>query len=131
MNISFKDAVSAPQNLSICGDPFEVTVKVNLTANSIETVKGIGADVKLLKGIRFVSFNSDKSSLGVTLLNSGDPTNPKFGLPDLSLNGTQEVLITYSIAADCNYLDTLALNDKLSVKDTWKFSYFNSNNLSF
>ncbi len=131
LNISFKDAVSAPQNLSICGDPFEVTVKVNLTANSIETVKGIGADVKLFKGIRFVAFNSDKSSLGVTLLNSGDPTNPKFGLPDLSLNGTQEVLITYSIAADCNYLDTLALNDKLSVKDTWKFSYFNSNNLSF
>lgn len=49
LNISFKDAVFAPQNLSICGDPFEVTVKVNLTANSIETVKGIGADVKLFK----------------------------------------------------------------------------------
>ena len=129
LNISFKDAVSAPQNLSICGDPYEVTIKVNLSNNSIDNLKAITADVKLFKGIQLVSFNSDKSSVGVTL-KSNDPVNPQFGLPDMSKNALQEVFITYSIIADCDYLDTLALNDKLNVKDTWNFNYSNNNNLS-
>lgn len=129
LSISFKDASSSPQNLSICGDPYEVTIKVSLNAGGIDLVKGINADVKLFKGIRILSFNSDKSTPGVTA-NITNPYNPKFLIPDLAKNGIQEAQISYSIAADCDYLDTLGLNDKLIVKDKWKFDYLSENNVN-
>jgi hypothetical protein len=127
INIAFKDAISAPQNLSICGDATEVTLKISLDENGID-IKDLIANVKLFKGIRLSAFNSDKSSNGVSLSSGLNTGNPVFNLPALSKNGVQEIFVSYSIIADCNYLDTLALNDKLLVKDAWDFTYKNNAN---
>lgn len=122
LNLSFKDAASAPQNLSICGNLYEVTVKLSLSQNNTENISAFSAQVSLFKGVQIVAFNSDKSSPGVSLTNN-DPNKPNFNLPNMSKPGNTDVFITYSILADCSYLDSLKLNDKLVVKDKWNFSY--------
>ena len=123
LSLSYKDAASAPQNLTICGDPSHVTVAVDLDANGTGIAKQISASVGLFKGMRFVSFDSDNSSPGVSLINGANIFKPVFGLPDLNDNGVKQALISFYIQADCRYLDTLSLNDQLLVKDRWDFSY--------
>ena len=127
--IAFKDAASAPQNLSICGDPVEVTTSIKLNQFGLPNIKDIQADVSLFKGIRIVSFNPQKSTDGVIWNKTTDPFNPGFKIPNLDILGLKEVFVTFSIQADCDYKDTLTLNNLLLVRDLWNFNYKNNSNI--
>ncbi len=124
LKLEYQDLNTIPDKLNVCGDPDEVTVILSATGSSTAIRSNITAKLNLFKGVRFVKLIVSKSTPGVKMLDTSNVNMPLFGLP--SLTGTGEVTqikITYQISADCNFLDTLAKNNNLTVYDTWKVNY--------
>jgi len=123
LTVSFDTPASVPDFLNICGDPDAEVVRIGLVGSATDTRTNIVATAHLFKGVELVSFDAGASSPGVTLANSSDPSNPVFNLPDLSPSGTASVVIAFSVAANCEYTDTITANDQALVLDTWEFVY--------
>jgi gliding motility-associated-like protein len=122
LKVNFKDAASSPRNLVVCGDEATVVVTVDLEGSSSSDRSNIQAQLNLFKGVQMVRFEPAGSSSGVTLANGSNPNRPLFTLPELNLN-TRSVDIAYVIRVNCEYMDSLAINDSLDVVDKWDFTY--------
>jgi len=123
LKVEFESPTSVPDFLNVCGDPDTATVTVSLNGLSPDARQNIVATLDLFKGVELSEFISAESSAGVTLDNNTDPNAPIFGLPDLDPSGTTFVNITFTIAAKCEYIDTLNLNNAIQVQNTWNFDY--------
>ncbi len=121
--ISYQDASTVPDFLNVCGDPDDVVVVISLDGVSTDPRENIVATANLFEGIQFVNFDA-AASPGVTLLSSANLNMPVFSItPSLSPAGTSSVAISFSIASNCNYVDTLNANNAIQVLDTWDFEY--------
>lgn len=120
LRVAWRDAASAPQNLNICTEEITVTLRVSTDGSNSATRRNMRASLSLFKGIEFVRFNSSGSTAGVAT-GTTSATRVNFTLPDVT--PSSPVDISYVIRANCLYADTLALNDLLSVNDTWQFTY--------
>jgi gliding motility-associated-like protein len=118
LKVAFRDAASAPRNISVCEDTATVTVTVSTEGVASASRTGLTATLNLFKGVQFVSFNAAGSTAGVSL-----QSGTTFTLPDLSPTGTSSVNISYRIRVNCLYTDSLTRNDLLSVVDSWRFNY--------
>jgi gliding motility-associated-like protein len=114
---------SSPRNLVVCGDEATVIVTVNTIGGASATRQNIQAQLNLFKGVQMVRFEPTASSVGVTLSNGTNPNRPVFTLPDLNPNTSASVNIAYVIKVNCEYMDSLAINDSLDVLDRWDFTY--------
>jgi len=123
LKVEFESPSSVPDFLNICGEPDTATVTVSLDGLSPDARQNILATLDLFKGVELAEFIAAESSAGVTLNNNADPNSPIFGLPDLDPSGTPFVNITFTIAAKCEYIDTLTLNNAIQVQNTWNFDY--------
>ena len=123
LKVEFESPTSVPDFLNICGEPDTATVTVSLNGLSPDARQNILATLDLFKGVELAEFIASESSAGVTLNNNANPNSPIFGLPDLDPSGTTFVNITFTIAAKCEYIDTLTLNNAIQVQNIWKFDY--------
>lgn len=123
LKVEFESPTSVPDFLNICGEPDTATVTVSLNGLSPDARQNIVATLDLFKGVELAEFISAQSSAGVTLANNTNPSSPIFGLPDLGPSGITFVNITFTIAAKCEYIDTLTLNNAIQVENTWNFDY--------
>lgn len=123
LQVEFENPASVPDFLNICGDPDTATVRVSLNGLSPDARQNITATLDLFKGVELAEFIVAESSAGVTLNNNANPNAPIFGLPDLDPSGTTFVNITFTIAAKCEYIDTLNVNNAIQVFNTWNFEY--------
>ena len=123
LKVEFESPTSVPDFLNICGDSDTATVTVSLNGLSPDARQNIFATLDLFKGVELTEFISSQSSGGVTLDNNTNPNSPIFGLPDLDPSGTTFVNITFTIAAKCEYIDTLNINNAIQVQNTWNFDY--------
>ena len=121
--VDFVDLTTVPDFLNICGDPDTEVVRISVDGLAPDTRTNIQATANLFRGVEFVSFDPANSSVGVTLIDITDRTRPVFGIPDLSPFGTISVDIAFSVAANCEYTDTLTANNAAVVLDTWDFVY--------
>lgn len=122
LRVQFEGA-AVPDFLNICGDPDNETVRVRLNGNPGGTLSNVQATAHLFSGVEMTSFDPGNSTPGVTLISNADSNNPVFGLPDLSSAGQSFVLISFSVAAKCAYIDSLTANDMAVVLDEWEFDY--------
>ncbi len=123
LRVNYANAASVPSFLNVCGDAEEVTVMISVNGTSTDTRENIVASLNLFQGIQFDSFNAAASSAGVTLLNGGNLSMPEFSIPNLDPFGVTSVEVTFSITANCEILDTIMVNNNLSVFDTWDLNY--------
>ena len=123
LKVEFESPTAVPNFLNICGDPDTATVKVSLDGLSPDARQNIIANLELFKGVELVEFLAGASSAGVTLNDISNPNQPIFGLPDLDPSGTTFVDISFSIAAKCEYIDTLNANNAIQVENIWNFNY--------
>ena len=123
LQVEFESPTSVPDFLNICGEPDTATVAVSLNGLSPDARMNIVATLDLFKGVELVEFIGAESSAGVALTSNADPNNPVFGLPDLSPSGTTSINITFTIAAKCEYIDTLSANNAIQVQNVWNFDY--------
>ena len=123
LKVNFKDAASSPRNLVVCGDEATVVVTVSTDGLAAASRQSIQAQLNLFKGVQLVRFEPTGSSAGVTLVNGSNPNRPIFGLSDLNPSSNSSVNIAYVIRVNCEYMDSLAINDSLDVVDRWDFTY--------
>jgi gliding motility-associated-like protein len=123
LKVNFKDAASSPRNLVVCGDEATVVVTISTDGLAASTRQSIQAQLNLFKGVQMVRFEPTGSSAGVSLANGANPNRPLFTLPDLNPNTSASVNIAYVIRVNCEYMDSLAINDSLDVVDKWDFTY--------
>ena len=109
------EGTAVPDFLNICGDPDSETVRVRLNGNPGGTLQSIQATAHLFSGVELVSFDAAGSTPGVTWDTNSDPANPIFNIPDLSATGQSFALVSFSVAAKCDYIDTLTTNDMADV----------------
>ena len=131
IKVEYENLNSLPDFLNICGGSDEVTVLVSAFGSSNVTRSNIEGALNLFKGVRFIRLVPEKTAPGVSMKDTSNVTQPIFNIPDLkSNNGDVSIIrITFQVAADCNYLDTLAKNNNLMVFDVWKFTYNQGNQL--
>ena len=123
LKAEFEDPSDVPDFLNICGDSDTEVVKVSVEGLAPGLRTNIKATAHLFKGVQFVSFDMVNSSPGVDVFDASDPANPVFTIPDLSPLGTVSVYVAFSIAANCEYIDTLTANNAAEVYDLWEFNY--------
>ena len=123
LKVEFESPSTVPDFLNICGDADTATVTVSLNGLSPDARQNVLATLDLFKGVELSEFIAAQSSAGVTLNNNANPNAPIFGLPDLDPSGTTFVNITFTIAAKCEYIDTLNVNNAIQVQNTWNFDY--------
>ncbi len=128
LEANYLNSSSVPDHLNICGESDFVTVRVKLAGLQSATRENITAELNLFKGVRFEDFDATNSSSGVNLIDDSNINKPIFELPDMSPEGILTVDIVFSIKADCNYIDTIEVNNDARVFDVWNFSY-NMNNI--
>jgi gliding motility-associated-like protein len=122
LKVDFKTG-SSPRNLVVCGDEATVVVTVSTNGGASATRQSIQAQLNLFKGVQLVRFEPSGSSAGVALANSANPNRPVFTLPDLNPNTSSSVNIAYVVKVNCEYIDSLAINDSLNVVDRWDYTY--------
>ncbi|MEL6865972.1 MAG: hypothetical protein AAFP19_16215, partial [Bacteroidota bacterium] len=120
--VEYESAATVPDFLNICGDPDDETVVIRVNGASPSLRQNIQATANLFEGVAFVALDAGNTTAGVTV-DATDPNRPIFSIPDLSPSGTPSVRISFSVAANCDYSDTLAINDAIVVFDTWTFDY--------
>ncbi len=123
LSVSFDGPTGVPDFLNICGDPDTEVVQVAIFGASPLPRTGIQATAHLFKGVKLVSFDNISSTTGVNLINNSNPNKPIFSLPDLEPGELENVLIAFSIDANCEYIDTINMNNAADVFDTWEFNY--------
>jgi gliding motility-associated-like protein len=123
LDVNFQNAAGVPDFLNICGDADTEVVSVTLDGASPLARTNIQAIAHLFTGVQFVSFNAAASTPGVIPSNTSDPNNPVFTLPTMQPGALQEVIIAFSVRANCEYIDTINANNAASVFDTWEFTY--------
>lgn len=128
LQVGFSSPTSVPDFLNICGDPDTATVTVSINGLTPDAREGIVAALDLFKGVEFVELITAQTSAGVTLTSGADPSQPIFGLPDMGPSGITEVDITFAIAAKCEFIDTLTINNAIQVHNIWNFNYTMSGN---
>lgn len=125
IKVEYENLNTLPDALNICGASDEATVIISTDGTSTETRSDIEAVLTLFKGVRFINIVPSKTTPGVVLIDTSNVSKPIFKLPDLktTFGAINTIKITYKIAADCNFLDTLAKNNNLTVYDVWQFNY--------
>ena len=123
LRVEYENPASVPNFLNICGDTDTETVRISLNGSFPENVSNLNAAVNLFKGVDFISLDAAGTTPGVTLIPSGNSSRPEFSIPTLSASGTSFVLISFNIAASCEYIDTITANDMAIVQDRWDFTY--------
>ena len=122
LQVQFESQSTVPDFLNICGDPDNETVRISLNGAVADDITNLTATLNLFKGVQLESFDAVGSSAGVSV-DASDPTRPVFTLPTLSTSGTSFVLVSFTISANCEYIDTISANDMALVFDTWDFNY--------
>ncbi|MEO1408455.1 MAG: gliding motility-associated C-terminal domain-containing protein [Bacteroidota bacterium] len=118
------DLDEVPTFLNVCGDPDRETVIVSVRGGSTETRSNIVATARLFPGVQFDSFDALSSTPGVSLLSAGDPSQPVFSLPNMSLSRNTQVSVVFNVRANCEYIDTLRGGSGIfDVLDIWEFDY--------
>ncbi len=120
--IAYESSGTVPDFLNICGDSDSTVVVVSLAGAIPAPRENISAAAHLFKGVEFVSLDVGGTTPGVTV-DATDPNKPVFSLPNMSPIGLTSVRISFSIAANCEYVDTLTINDAAVVYDVWEFDY--------
>ncbi|MFK7809909.1 MAG: hypothetical protein AB8F74_19045, partial [Saprospiraceae bacterium] len=115
LDVSFQNAAGVPDFLNICGDEDTEAVSITLAGGSTEERTSITAVAHLFKGVSFVSFDATNSTLGVMLTDPSDPNNPEFSLPPMESGALEEVVIAFSVKANCEYIDTINQNNAANV----------------
>lgn len=118
-SVHYADPSFVPGFLNLCGEPDTVAVEIKTTGNDARTRRNIEAQLHLFKGVQFIEL-LPATSPGVLLV---DPQNLLFEIPDLSPTNQSTVVIYFSIAANCDYLDTLKLDNRLRVFDVWDIRF--------
>jgi len=127
LSISFDGPSSVPSFLNICGEADTETVLIQTDGISPALRTNVRATARLFKGVEFVALDAANSTAGVTV-DDTDPNQPIFNLPDIGSGGLSNVRLSFSILADCGYIDTLRANSALIVQDEWEFNYEISGN---
>ena len=122
LQVAFESSATVPDFLNICGDIDTEAVIVSLSGAIPAPRTNITATAHLFKGVEFVSLDVANSTAGVSV-NTTNPNKPVFTLPDMSPAGISSVRIAFSIAANCEYVDTVTANDAALVYDDWEFDY--------
>ena len=122
LSVSFENLSAVPDFLNICGDNDTEVVVVGLAGGAAAARQNIVATANLFKGVQFEAFDTLGSTPGVTY-DASNPNQPIFFLPDIDRFTISEVRLSFSISANCDYVDTLANNDAIVVADSWHFSY--------
>ncbi|MEM9824471.1 MAG: hypothetical protein AAF985_25520, partial [Bacteroidota bacterium] len=122
LQIQFESPATVPDFLNICGDADNETVRISLNGAIADDITNLSATLNLFKGVQFESLDFAGSSTGVSV-DASNPAQPVFSLPNLSTSGTAFVLVSFTISANCEYIDTLTANDMALVFDTWDFTY--------
>ncbi|MFK7936192.1 MAG: hypothetical protein AB8G22_21940 [Saprospiraceae bacterium] len=123
LSVNYRDGNAVPDFLNICGDPDQVAVTVKVEGVELAERRNLLATLRLFKGTQFVSLDQQNSTAGVVLIDATDLANPIFSLPNLSPTAQQSVTIAYSVAANCEVIDTLITNDETMVFDRWELNY--------
>jgi gliding motility-associated-like protein len=124
LDVSFQNGAGVPDFLNICGDEDTEVVSITLDGTSTDSRTSITAVAHLFEGVQFVSFDATNSTPGVNPPNLSDPSNPVFtNLPSMQPGGLEEIIIAFSVKANCEYIDTINANNAASVFDTWEFTY--------
>jgi hypothetical protein len=123
LKVAFKDAASAPRNLTVCADEATVTVTVSTEGVLSAARQNVLATLNLFKGVQFVRFEAAGSTAGVTYSAGANGSQARFNLPTLTPVGASSVNISYVVRVNCEYTDTLTRNDLLDARDRWDFSY--------
>lgn len=122
-DVDFKDASSIPDFLNVCGESDTETIVIQVIGANPGVRTNVQATAHLFEGVQYTSFDPGNSTAGVALFDVSDPNNPIFTLPDLDPSGLNTVEISFSVVANCEYLDTLSANGAMVVFDTWELNY--------
>ncbi|HHS95737.1 MAG TPA: hypothetical protein ENJ45_04040, partial [Phaeodactylibacter sp.] len=123
LDVSFQGATGVPDFLNICGAEDTEAVSITLDGGSPLERNAIKATAHLFKGVQYVSFDAANSTPGVLLFDASDKNKPVFQLPNMQPGALEEVIIAFSIRANCEYIDTINANNAADVFDTWEFDY--------
>ena len=123
LRINYSSAATVPNFLNVCGDTDDVTVRISVNGTATDERENITATLHLFDGLEFENFVAANSSTGVSLVDGSDPGNPIFSLPNLSPFGVTSVEINFTMTANCGILDTININNNVSIFDTWDLEY--------
>lgn len=131
IKVAYPSAASVPNELNVCGESDDVTIRVSLDGLELNKRQNIEATINLFRGVRFDGLISSTSSAGVSVINMSDPYRPVISIPELDPNGTTSIDVSFRVKADCGIIDTINTNNSVQVFDTWDFNYsVNGNFLS-
>ncbi len=114
--------IGVPDFLNICGEPDTARVVIRSTSFESEARENIQAVLDLFKGAEFVEFIASESDAGISLLSS-TVSGATFSIPDLEPNVLSEVMLVFTLKANCEFIDTINANNTTVVFDTWDFTY--------
>ncbi len=121
LSVTYQGVHGVANNLNICGDPDTVSVQINLEGGANAERSNIRASLDLFKGVEFIELVQG-SNPAVSLVNSNNPNEPVFDLPNISpANPSVEIL--FAVRATCDFIDSLEANEQAFVLDQWQFQY--------
>jgi gliding motility-associated-like protein len=116
---------SMPLNqLVICGDAAQQKVLIKLAESNSTPLTNITARLHLFKGVEFTQLNELESTAGVAIADLSNTNQPLITIPNLASNNLTEILLVFSVKANCVILDTLnSNNSNLKILDRWEINY--------
>ena len=107
----------------VCGDPDFQKVLIGIDGTSTAIRTNIIATLTLFDGISLDELDVNASSVGVSLLDNSTPSKPVFSLPTLDVTNLSEVMLAFTVRADCGVVNAINANNELQIFDTWTIDY--------
>ena len=109
--------------LVVCGDLDYQKVIIGIDGEATGIRRNIIVTLDLFDGIILDRLSSNTSTEGVQLLSSSTPSRPQFSIPDMDEVGLSEVMIGFTVVADCRVVTLIEENNETQVFDVWTLDY--------
>ncbi len=109
--------------LVVCGESDYQKVIIGLDGEATGIRKNITATLELFDGISLERLSTNTSTSGVVLIDSTMRSRPIFSIPDMDATDLSEVMIGFTVQADCGVVAAIENNNELLVFDTWILNY--------
>ncbi len=109
--------------LVVCGESDYQKVIIGLDGTETGIRRNITATLELFDGISLERLSASTSTSGVVLIDSTMRSRPIFSIPDMDATDLSEVMIGFTVQADCGVVAAIESNNELLVFDTWILNY--------
>jgi len=107
----------------VCGESDFQKVIIGLDGENTGVRTNITATLQLFDGISLERMSTNTSTSGIVLIDSTMRSRPIFSIPDMDATDLSEVMIGFTVQADCGVVAAIESNNELQVFDTWILNF--------